>query len=156
MVTTRSLFGVRPGVRVRRARRHAGAAAGTPWWPVALLLAVFWMHGLGVESGTGHVDVGTAALATVATAEHTGALAPHVPAPEHRPQPQDPDEHTAHPGGVCLSGQPEDGPALGSPGPAAPGTGSSADAPRPGPAACAPSAARADTAPPPRVTALRI
>lgn len=108
MVTARSLFGI------RRARPHTGVARLL--WLGALLLALVYAHGLGVEGGSGHVSANTVTWSSAQLAEggETGEAQAHdaggademSDAEAHRI----PHEHqdAPHPGGECLSGKPQD------------------------------------------------
>ncbi|MCC3766152.1 hypothetical protein [Streptomyces sp. UNOC14_S4] len=109
MVTARSPFGIR---RVARARGSVSRLL----WLGALLFALFSTHGLGMESGSGHVTasmmVSSSATAAAATSDGDRAEAPHD-ADASGSHPEQGDD--AHPGGECLSGKPQDDPLVDEP-----------------------------------------
>ncbi|WEB45018.1 hypothetical protein MOV08_40825 [Streptomyces yunnanensis] len=106
MVTARSPLGM------RRTRRSAGPVRLLCLF--AALLALVLMHGLGAESGAGHVSAPvaeaglppSAGKVTVATVPG-GSVAD--PGQRHDERPD------GHPSGSCLSGQPPQGAALTAP-----------------------------------------
>ncbi|MFI6642042.1 hypothetical protein [Streptomyces sp. NPDC050504] len=114
MVTARSPFGT-PG-----ARRPAGAARVL--WLGALLLTLLFAHGMGVEGQSGHVSPVAVTSSVLAADAHTHAD-PGATTPDHgtHDAPGDGDDH---PGGECLSAQPQDPtPVVTAPPCAGPGTG---------------------------------
>ncbi|OAH11126.1 hypothetical protein [Streptomyces jeddahensis] len=128
MITARPPFGA------RRTCRGACRGAGVLrlCWLGVLLLGVLYAHGIGVEGASGHVspETVTAAVAVDRSADLVTSSAavdrrPHLfPAPGGAPAhgtdaAGDPDgtghhhgEDSPHPGGECLSAQPQDGPSL--------------------------------------------
>lgn len=120
MVTARSPFGT-PG-----ARRRAGAARVL--WLGALLLTLLFAHGMGVEGQAGHVSpvaVTSSVLAADAHAKaHAKARASDRPQDAHHGTHDAPGDGDDHPGGECLSAQPQDPtPVVTAPPCAGPGTG---------------------------------
>ncbi|MGW1023568.1 hypothetical protein ACWD4J_07585 [Streptomyces sp. NPDC002577] len=124
MITARPPFGA------RRTCRRAGALRLC--WLGVLLLGVLYAHGIGVEGGSGHLspETVTSSVAVARTVDRTpspGVASAHDAdaAGEDASGDDasgDPDgtghrhgEGSSHPGGECLSVQPQDGPCLAAP-----------------------------------------
>ncbi|MER5182978.1 hypothetical protein ABT009_32270 [Streptomyces sp. NPDC002896] len=118
MITTRPPFGA------RRTCRSAGVLRLCRLG--VLLLGVLYAHGIGVEGGSGHISPGTV-TSSVAADRTVDRIPGPIPVPggasaHGADAAGDPDgtghhhgEDSPHPGGECLSAQPQDGPSLAAP-----------------------------------------
>ncbi|MGV9879647.1 hypothetical protein [Streptomyces sp. NPDC003006] len=109
MMTTRSPFGV----------RRTGCAPRTSrlWWLGALLLAVLYAHGIGVEGASAHTTpaIVTSSIAVDRASESAAGHADTSEPASDGSRGHGHDEGSSHAAGECLSGQPQDGPSLAAP-----------------------------------------